>query len=122
MIVAWRSSREHLSPTAFTVERNYYAISLLKVLGYSRREVNSMILDSYLVYSLLCYALSMPIALATLGAGAGVPAGVRVGHPLEFAPLDMSRGSRCSWRLGHYASRRKIERISLQEVLKSYGE
>ena len=112
--------------TAFTVERNYYAISLLKVLGYSRREVNSMILDSYLVYSLLCYALSMPIALATLGALEQVflqEYGLVI--PLEFAPLDMVKGLAVLVAIflgGTYASRRKIERISLQEVLKSYGE
>ncbi len=112
--------------TAFTVERNYYAISLLKVLGYSRREVNSMILDSYFVYSLICYLLSMPIALGTLDLMQQVflqEYGLVI--PLEFAPLDMVKGLVILVVIflgGTYASRRKIEHIPLQEVLKSYGE
>ena len=52
--------------TSFAVERNYYSIALLKVLGYSRREVNSMILNSYFFYSLVAYALSVPITLVVL--------------------------------------------------------
>lgn len=112
--------------TAFTVERNYYAISLLKVLGYSRREVNAMILDSYFAYSLVCYALSVPIALAVLEAMKAVflqEYGMVI--PLQFNPLDVLKGLVVIVVIflgGTYASRRKIERIPLQEVLKSYGE
>lgn len=112
--------------TAFTVEKNYYSISLLKVIGYSRREVNSMILDSYFVYMLLCYALSMPIALAILDMLRQVflqEYGLVI--PLEFAPVDMLKGLGILvviFLAGTYASRRKIARIPLQEVLKTYGE
>ena len=112
--------------TAFTVERNYYSISLLKVLGYSRREVNSMILDSYFVYSLISYALSVPIALAVLNSMMQVfltEYGLII--PLEYDPLDMVRGLAILVVIflgGTYANRKKIERIPLQEVLKTYGE
>jgi putative ABC transport system permease protein len=112
--------------TAFTVERNYFSISLLKVLGYSRREVNSMILDSYLVYSLLSYALSVPIALAALdGLMRVFLEEYDLVIPLEFRPLDAVKGLVVVvgiFLAGTYASRRKIERIPLQEVLKTYGE
>lgn len=112
--------------TAFTVERNFYSISLLKVLGYSRREVNSMILDSYFVYSLLSYALSLPIALAILGGLMDVflqEYGLVV--PLEFQPISVLKGLTvlvAIFLAGTWASRRKIERIPLQEVLKTYAE
>lgn len=112
--------------TAFTVERNYYSISLLKVLGYSRREVNSMILDSYFVYSLISYGLSVPIALASLDQLMSVfldEYGLVI--PLASSPLDLLKGLVVLVVIflgGTYATRRKIERIPLQEVLKTYGE
>jgi len=112
--------------TAFTVERNYYAISLLKVLGYSRREVNSMILDSYFVYALISYALSVPIALLILDGLMDVflqEYGLII--PLEYQPLDTLRGLGVLvviFLVGTWASRQKIQRIPLQEVLKTYGE
>ncbi len=112
--------------TAFTVERNYYTISLLKVLGYSRREVNSMILDSYFVYSFISYALSVPIALGILGLLEQVfltEYGIVV--PLQYNPVDLLKGLVVLvvvFLVGTYASRVKIARIPLQEVLKTYGE
>lgn len=112
--------------TAFTVERNYYSISLLKVLGYSRREVNSMVLDSYFVYSLLSYALSVPIALAVLdGLMDMFLEEYGLVLPLEFDPLSVVKGFVILvviFLVGTYASRQKIARIPLQEVLKTYGE
>ena len=52
--------------TALTVEKNYFVISLLKVMGYQKREVRSMILNSYFIYALISALLSIPIALLTL--------------------------------------------------------
>lgn len=52
--------------TALTIEKNYYVISLLKVMGYQKREVRSMILNSYFIYALISALLSIPIALLTL--------------------------------------------------------
>lgn len=112
--------------TSFTVEKNYYAISLLKVLGYKRREVNSMILNSYFVYALISYAASMPIALAILRWMEKLfleEYGIII--PMKFNPADMLKGLAilvAIFIIGTYASRRKIGKIPLQEVLKTYGE
>lgn len=112
--------------TAFAVEKNYYSIALLKVLGYSRREVNSMILNSYFVYSLFAYALSVPIAVVTLDALMQVfLQGFGLVIPLEFDVLDVARGLVVLvviFLIGTWASRRRIGRIPLQEVLKTYAE
>lgn len=112
--------------TAFAVERNYYSIALLKVLGYSRREVNSMILNSYFAYSLLAYAISVPIAVLILDALMQVfLQGYGLVIPLEFNPVDALWGLVILvviFLVGTWASRRKIARIPLQEVLKTYGE
>ncbi|HSJ36679.1 MAG TPA: ABC transporter permease [Planococcus sp. (in: firmicutes)] len=112
--------------TSFTVEKNYYAISLLKVLGYSRREVNSMILSSYFVYALLSYLISIPIALFVLRHLIIVFAqDYGIVLPLIFEPVFalITLGLLLViYFASTYLSRRKIEKIPLQEVLKTYGE
>jgi putative ABC transport system permease protein len=112
--------------TSFTVEKNYYAISLLKVLGYKRREVNSMILNSYFVYALLSYFMSIPIAIAILDWMMKLfLEEYDVIIPLQFKPEYMLNGLAILvviFFTGTYVSRRKIGRIPLQEVLKTYGE
>lgn len=112
--------------TSFTVERNYYAISLLKVLGYSKREVNAMVLRSYLVYALLSFLISLPIALFVLSQLIVVFAqDYGVVLPLMFKPVYglIALGILLViYFASTFLSRRKIERISLQEVLKTYGE
>jgi len=112
--------------TSFTVEKNYYSISLLKVLGYRRREVNSMILNSYFVYALISYAVSIPISLAILDWMVGYFIEIYdIILPLQFNSLALLEGLAILvviFLAGTYASRRKIGRIPLQEVLKTYGE
>ncbi len=112
--------------TSFTVEWNYYAISLLKVLGYNKREVNAMVLRSYLVYALLSFLISLPIALFVLSQLIVVFAqDYGVVLPLMFKPVYglIALGILLViYFASTFLSRRKIERISLQEVLKTYGE
>ena len=112
--------------TALTVEKNYYVISLLKVMGYSRREVRSMILNSYFMYALFSALLSIPVALITLRVIIIVFAeDYGLVLPLEFEWIYIL------YTLGAvvllffastYISRRKIDQIPLQEVLKTYQE
>jgi len=112
--------------TSFTVEKNYYAISLLKVLGYRRREVNSMILDSYFIYALMSYFISIPIAIAILNWVMDifwVEYGVII--ILKYRPQYMLQGLAILIAIfftGTFLARRRIEKIPLQEVLKTYSE
>jgi len=112
--------------TSFTVEKNYYSISLLKVLGYRRREVNSMVLNSYFVFALISYLVSVPIAVAIIGWMTDFFLKLYdIVLPLQYDPADSVIGLAVIvviFLTGTYASRKKIERIALQEVLKTYGE
>ncbi|WP_251047804.1 ABC transporter permease [Planococcus sp. ISL-109] len=112
--------------TSFTVEKNYYTISLLKVMGYSRREVNAMILNSYFAYALVSFLLSIPIALFVIRRMLFIFAqDYGIVLPLEFEPVFGLIALLLLifiYFLSTYLSRRKIERISLQEVLKTYGQ
>ena len=112
--------------TSFTVEKNYYVISLLKVMGYKRREVNAMILNSYFFYALISYLISIPIALGILNLMMRFfteEYGVIL--PLQYRPIFLLQTLLILILIffaGTYISRRKIAKIPLQEVLKAYQE
>ncbi|WP_050614606.1 ABC transporter permease [Bacillus testis] len=111
--------------TSFTVEKNYYAISLLKVMGYTKREVNAMILNSYYVYALICYAISIPVSLITIRAVVNLFANeYNLVLPLEYHWTFMVYTFvilSIVFLVSTWVSRRKINRIPLQEVLKQYN-
>ncbi|SES28561.1 ABC transporter permease [Salipaludibacillus aurantiacus] len=112
--------------TSFTVEKNYYTISLLKVMGYSRREVNSMVLNSYFVYAVLSYLVSLPIAILSMDVmmtffaeeyGVIIPLDFQLSYVIWSFLMIIIFFFASTW-----ISRRKIAKVPLQEVLKTYQE
>lgn len=112
--------------TTLAVENNFYTISLLKVMGYRRREINSMILNSYFTYSLISYLISLPIAILILNQIMTLfTTDYGIVMPLEFKPVYIAIGIlvlMIIFFLGTTVSRFKIKRIQLQEALKTYSE
>lgn len=112
--------------TALTVEKNYYVISLLKVMGYQKWEVRSMILNSYFIYALISALLSIPIALLTLRVIIVVFAedyGLVLPLEFEWVYIVYTLGAVVLlFFMSTFISRRKIDQIPLQEVLKTYQE
>lgn len=112
--------------TALTVEKNYYVISLLKVMGYEKREVRSMILNSYFIYALISALLSIPVALLTLRVIIVVFAedyGLVLPLEFEWIYIVYTFGAVVLlFFMSTFISRRKIDQIPLQEVLKTYQE
>ncbi|WP_214777762.1 FtsX-like permease family protein [Exiguobacterium sp. s22] len=112
--------------TALTVEKNYYVISLLKVMGYQKREVRSMILNSYFIYALVSALLSIPVALLTLRVIIVVFAedyGLVLPLEFEWIYIVYTLGAVVLlFFMSTFISRRKIDQIPLQEVLKTYQE
>ncbi|MGL5750509.1 MAG: FtsX-like permease family protein, partial [Paraclostridium sp.] len=98
--------------TTMTVEDNYYSISLLKVMGYSKKEVNSMMLSSYLVYSIGSYLISIPITVFSLGMGIKYLASeFNMVMPFEFEMWQGVVGLvviLIIFALGTYAAKKKI--------------
>lgn len=112
--------------TTLTVEDNYYNISLLKVMGYNAREVNRMILNSYLVYAALTYLVSIPITWISVkvmvkyfsGAfGMVMPLELELWHNIVGFMMVL-----VIFLIGTYEAKRQIQKVSLQEVLKAYRE
>lgn len=112
--------------TTLTVEDNYYNISLLKVMGYSEKEVNEMILNSYLVYAILTYLVSIPITwLLVQGMVIYFSSAFDFVMPLQLEWWHCVLGLIIVviiFLLGTYAAKRHIEKVSLQEVLKAYRQ
>lgn len=112
--------------TTMTIEDNYYSISLLKVMGYNKGEVNSMMLSSYFVYSIISYLISIPITVVGFGYMIDYLAKeFNMVMPFEFEFKFMFIGLLIVvviFMLGSYAAKKKIEKVSLQEVLKAYRE
>ena len=112
--------------TTLTIEDNYYNISLLKVMGYSKKEVNSMILKSYLIYAILSYFVSTYLTvigfdyiIKYLGRMFGMV------MPFEFHIWHLFAGLIIIiviFIIGTYAAKRRINKVSIQEVLKAYRE
>ena len=112
--------------TTLTVEDNFYSISLLKVMGYSRKEVRSMILNAYLTYSIFAYIIAIPITVVSLD--------YLIKYFAEYYNMYMSFELSyfkallgllliiLVFYIGSYQATKEIRNISLQEVLKEYQE
>lgn len=112
--------------TSLTIEDNYYNISLLKVMGYSKKEVNSMILNSYLGYAVMAYLISVPITVFSITLITDhMGKNYNMVLPLEFSLWQGVVGFiviLIIFYIGSLSAKKKIEKISLQEVLKAYSE
>lgn len=112
--------------TTLTVEEKYYDVSLLKVMGYSDKEVNSMILNSYFVYSIISFLVSVPIAVALVNAMVKyLIEYFNMIMPLKFELWQVFVGTSIImiiFFIGTISAKRKINKVPLQEILKEYRE
>jgi putative ABC transport system permease protein len=112
--------------TTLTVEDNLYSISLLKVIGYSQREIRIMMLNSYLVYSIIAYLIAVPITVMLMNYfTVYLVQEFNMFMPMEFNLIGAVLGLVfivVIFLLGTANANRQIKKISLQEVLKSYRE
>jgi len=112
--------------TTMAVEDNYYNISLLKVMGYRKKEVNAMILDSYLIYTILSFLISIPLALIFLSWTSDFfTTNYDLVFPFEIRLIQilMALGILLAvFFAGTWNAKKKAAGISLQETLKAYRE
>lgn len=109
--------------TSLTIEENRENISLMKVLGYRKKEVYSLILNSSSFIVVLGYILGVPLLLASLSAmyssvtkdmNLSIPVTINYSYVLVgFIIIYLT------YELSKLVSRRKINRISMAEALKS---
>jgi len=112
--------------TSLTIEENKENISLMKVLGYRKKEVYSLILNSSSFIVILGYILGVPLLLFSLSAlFKSMTKEMSISFPVTIDYIYVIIGFiiiYLTFELSKLLSRRKINRISMAEALKSRME
>ncbi|WP_026887601.1 ABC transporter permease [Clostridium beijerinckii] len=112
--------------TSLTIEENKDNISLLKVLGYRKNEIYSLILNSSRFIVVLGYILGVPLLLGSLTAlFKSMTKEMSISFPVTIDYIYVLVGFviiYLTFELSKLLSRKKINRISMAEALKSRVE
>lgn len=112
--------------TSLVIEENKGNISLLKVLGYSKKNVYSLILNTNTPLVILGYVISIPLLISSISAMfKSVSKDVSLSFPIKISPLSLIIGFiiiMLTYELSKILNRRKINRVSMSEALKSRAE
>ncbi|MGX1193019.1 ABC transporter permease [Metabacillus sp. SLBN-84] len=108
--------------TSMMMDEHTVNISLLKVMGYDRKEISSLLLNVYTPVVIAGYVLGVPLAFISYkGLMASVSESTGFSLPIEPDYLMTAAGFviiYASYVISLQLSKRKISRIPLQEVLK----
>lgn len=108
--------------TNMILEENTYTISMLKVLGYENKAVAKMVLNLYTAVVVAGYLISIPISLVAMNAIVKYMAGeTSFALPVELEPISLIVGLLIilfTYQLSLFVSKRKLRKISLEEVMK----
>ncbi len=108
--------------TNFTIEENFKNISLLKVMGYGKKEISKMVLRIYGPIIIFASVVGYPVLIALLRFGFYLLAeefGISI--PVKFSLLNWAIGTGAitvAYTISLQVSKRSLKRISLQEALK----
>ncbi len=109
--------------TSLIIEENKQSISLMKILGYRKKEVFSLILDSSSFLIVLGYILGVPLLLVSLGAmfdsitkSMNLAFPVTINYPYVIVGFVIIY---FTYELSKFLSKKKINRISMAEALKA---
>ncbi|MBE6069110.1 MAG: FtsX-like permease family protein [Clostridium lundense] len=109
--------------TSMIIEENKETISLMKVLGYRKKEVYSMILNSSFFIVILGYILGIPLLLASLSnMFKSLTKDMSISFPIKINFSYLLIGFAViylTYELSKALSKRKINKVSMNEVLKS---
>lgn len=109
--------------TSLTIEENKGNISLMKVLGYRKKEVYSLILNSSVFMVVLGYLLGVPLLILSLTEMfKSVTKDMNISFPITLNYIYVFIGFvviYLTYELSKLLSRRKVNRISMAEALKA---
>lgn len=112
--------------SSMTIEENYYNVSLLRVLGYNQKEISSLILNTYSMFSKLFFVISTFISIKLVDFMMKYLAtNFNMVIPMEYKFYHLIIGLilvEIIFLISSYSSKKKIEKISLQEILKDYRD
>jgi putative ABC transport system permease protein len=109
--------------TSMMIEENKENISLMKILGYRKREVYSLILNSSSFSVILGYILGVPLLLASLNEMfRSLTKEMSISLPITISYSYLIAGFAIiyiTYEVSKALSKKKINRISMNEILKS---
>lgn len=109
--------------TSLIIEENKGNISLMKVFGYRKKEVNSLILNSSSMIIVIGYIIGLPLILASMGIlfksltdSIKLTIPVTISYPYIIAGFVVVY---LTYELSKALSRKKVNRISMSDALKA---
>jgi putative ABC transport system permease protein len=112
--------------TSLIIEENKGNISLMKVFGYRRKEVNSLILNSSSIMIVIGYIIGIPLILTTMRVFfKSLTKSVNLTLPVVISYPYIIIGFAVIWlmyELSKAMSKRKVDRIPMTEALKAGAE
>lgn len=112
--------------TSMIIEENRKSISLMKVLGYKKKEVYSLILNSSSFLIILGYIIGVPLVTVFLDAMyKSVAKDINIVFPIKIDYSYILVGFICiylTYVISKAISKRKVNKISMNEILKSIHE
>jgi len=110
--------------TSMIVEENKGTISLMKIFGYRKREINSLILNSSTVVVVIGYIIGIPLTLSAIGVLVQSLEN-SVGMTLPPLTIDLSYiligfiAVMFAYELSKLLCKKKVNKVSMSEALKS---
>ncbi len=107
------------------IEDNFYNISLLKVVGFSKKEVTSIVFTGLFVLTIVLFVLSIPAAYGMIFVMQEMMIEMGMFFPMVIKPVHILISFAMIvgvFFLVVYSSTKKIDKISLQESLKVYQD
>ncbi len=112
--------------TSMIIEENKRTISLMKIFGYRKKEVNSLILNSSTMVVVIGYILGIPLSFAAMGGlMKALENSVTFSMPVMIDPLYIVVGFivvMLSYGLSKLLCRKKVNAVSMSEALKAGTE
>jgi putative ABC transport system permease protein len=109
--------------TGMIIQENKITISLFKVLGYRPKEVNKLILDSNTPVVVIGYVIGIPVLLASVTAFMqSLTESLQMTIPARLSIWSMLLGFAVvmfTYQVAKLLSKRKVDRIPMDEVLKT---
>ena len=108
--------------TTFIIEENQRQISILKVMGYSRKEVSKLVLTIYFPFVMLAYFVSVPLTRVGIDyimtqIASELPMAIPTDFTLTQFVIGVLTVGVTYW-ISLLLSRGQLDRVSLHEVLK----
>jgi len=112
--------------TSLIIEENKNTISLFKIFGYRRREVNSLVLNSSTLVIVIGFVVSIPVMAASMGAMYGYLGNmINMVLPTIINPFYVVvcfAAIMLTYQLSKLLCARKLNAVSMSEALKAGAE